>query len=107
MEQTRFLPGQEAHYVPGPAIVLSYVASGISAILSVFCYAEFAIEIPVVGGSFAYLRVELGDLAVVIAIGNILLESIVRSAAVARAWTSYFPSLFEPSSQITHTYKSR
>lgn len=87
------LTGQEAHDHAGPAIVLSYVASGISAMLSVFCYTEFAVEIPVSGGSFAYLRVELGDLAAFITAGNILLESIVGTAAVARAWTSYFTTL--------------
>ena len=43
------LTGQEAHQNAGPAIVLSYVASGFSAMLSVFCYTEFAIEIPVAG----------------------------------------------------------
>ncbi|MBA0591918.1 cationic amino acid transporter 5 [Gossypium raimondii] len=87
------LTGQEAHHHAGPAIVLSYVASGISAMLSVFCYTEFAVEIPVAGGSFAYLRIELGDFVAFITAGNILLESIVGGAAVARAWTSYFATL--------------
>ncbi|GMI65735.1 cationic amino acid transporter 5 [Hibiscus trionum] len=87
------LTGQEAHEHAGPAIVLSYVASGISAMLSVFCYTEFSVEIPVAGGSFAYLRIELGDFAAFIAAGNILLESIIGGAAVARAWTSYFATL--------------
>lgn len=45
------------------------------------------------GGSFAYLRIELGDFAAFIAAGNILLESVVGSAAVARGWTSYFTTL--------------
>ncbi|KAI9111984.1 hypothetical protein K1719_016880 [Acacia pycnantha] len=48
------LTGQEAHDQAGPAIVLSYVASGFSDMLSVFCYTEFAVEIPVVGGFFFY-----------------------------------------------------
>ncbi|KAH7840332.1 hypothetical protein Vadar_015652 [Vaccinium darrowii] len=87
------LTGQEANMHAGPAIVLSYAASGFSAMLSVFCYTEFAIEIPVAGGSFAYLRVELGDFAAYITAGNLLLESIIGSAAVARAWSSYFTSL--------------
>jgi APA family basic amino acid/polyamine antiporter len=43
------LTGQEAHNTVGPAVILSYVAAGISAMLSVFCYTEFAIEIPVAG----------------------------------------------------------
>lgn len=95
------LTGQEAHKHAGPAIVLSYVASGVSAMLSVFCYTEFAVEIPVAGGSFAYLRVELGDFAAFITAGNLLLESIVGTAAVARAWTSYFTSLLNrPSNSL-------
>ncbi|KAK1276557.1 Cationic amino acid transporter 5 [Acorus gramineus] len=92
------LTGQEAHNHAGPAIVLSYVASGVSAMLSVLCYTEFAVEIPVAGGSFAYLRVELGDFAAFIAAGNLLLESIIGGAAVARAWTSYFATLIGRSS---------
>ena len=51
------ITGQEAHEDAGPAIVLSYAISGLSALLSVFCYTEFAAEIPVAGGSFSYLRV--------------------------------------------------
>ncbi|XP_044496616.1 cationic amino acid transporter 5 [Mangifera indica] len=99
------LTGQEANKDAGPAIVLSYVASGLSAMLSVFCYTEFAIEIPVAGGSFAYLRIELGDFAAFITAGNILLESIVGSAAVARSWTSYFTTLLnrKSNSLVIHT----
>ncbi|XP_073354703.1 cationic amino acid transporter 1-like [Aegilops tauschii subsp. strangulata] len=87
------LTGQEAKEAAGPAVVLSYAVSGISAMLSVFCYTEFAIEIPVAGGSFAYLRVELGDFMAFIAAGNILLEYCIGGAAVARSWTSYFATL--------------
>ncbi|ERM99164.1 hypothetical protein AMTRI_Chr02g212260 [Amborella trichopoda] len=87
------LTGREAKQGAGPAVVLSYVVSGISAMLAVFCYTEFAVEIPVAGGSFAYLRVELGDFMAFIAAGNILLEYVIGGAAVARAWTSYFATL--------------
>ncbi|KAL5698415.1 catalase A [Ranunculus cassubicifolius] len=87
------LTGLEAREDAGPAVVLSYVVSGLSAMLSVFCYTEFAVEIPVAGGSFAYLRVELGDFVAFIAGGNILLEYVIGGAAVARSWTSYLASL--------------
>lgn len=43
------LTGLEASQDAGPAVVLSYAVSGISALLSVFCYTEFAVEIPVAG----------------------------------------------------------
>ncbi|XP_027916709.1 cationic amino acid transporter 1-like [Vigna unguiculata] len=87
------LTGLEARSTVGPAVVLSYVVSGVSALFSVFCYTEFAVEIPVAGGSFAYLRVELGEFVAFIAAGNILLEYVIGGAAVARSWTSYFATL--------------
>ncbi|KAK7392934.1 hypothetical protein VNO78_21384 [Psophocarpus tetragonolobus] len=87
------ITGLEARDAAGPAVVLSYVVSGVSALLSVFCYTEFAVEIPVAGGSFAYLRVELGDFVAFIAAGNILLEYIIGGAAISRSWTSYLATL--------------
>lgn len=41
--------GLQTKEVAGPAVVLSYVVAGVSAMLSIFCYAEFAVEIPVAG----------------------------------------------------------
>lgn len=87
------LTGEEARENAGPAVVLSYVAAGMTALLSVFCYCEFAVEIPVAGGSFAYLRVELGDFIAFIAAGNIFLDGLVGFAAVGRSWTSYFATM--------------
>ena len=87
------ITGLEARQTAGPAIILSYAVSGLSALLSVLCYTEFAIEIPVAGGSFSYLRVELGDFVAFIAAANILLESIVGAAGLARSWSSYFASM--------------
>lgn len=100
------LTGLEAREDAGPAVVLSYTVSGISALLSVFCYTEFAVEIPVAGGSFAYLRVELGDFMAFIAAGNILLEYVIGGAAVARSWTSYLATLCnkDPTSFRIQTY---
>lgn len=46
------LTGLETKKHAGPAVVLSYVVSGISAMLSVFCYTEFAVEIPAAGTCF-------------------------------------------------------
>uniref|UniRef100_A0A0C9RSA1 TSA: Wollemia nobilis Ref_Wollemi_Transcript_15390_2051 transcribed RNA sequence n=1 Tax=Wollemia nobilis TaxID=56998 RepID=A0A0C9RSA1_9CONI len=100
------LTGLEARDDAGPAVLLSYVVSGISALLSVLCYTEFAVEIPSAGGSFAYLRVELGDFVAFITAGNILLEYVISGAAVARAWTSYFATLLnhKPADFRIHTH---
>ncbi|CAD6339288.1 unnamed protein product [Miscanthus lutarioriparius] len=87
------LTGQEARFDAGLAIPLAYAAAGFSALLSSFCYAELATEIPSAGGSFSYLRVELGDLAAFIPAGNILLEAVVGAAGLGRSWTSYLAAL--------------
>ncbi|CAL1402930.1 unnamed protein product [Linum trigynum] len=87
------LTGEAARDDAGPAVVISYLISGVCAMLSVLCYSEFAVELPVAGGSYAYLRVELGDFVAYIAAGNILFEYIVAGASVARSWTSYFATL--------------
>ncbi|CAN1845271.1 Cationic amino acid transporter 8, vacuolar [Linum perenne] len=87
------ITGQEARQHAGPAIVISYAVSGLSALLSVLCYTEFAVEIPVAGGSFSFLRIELGDFVAFLAAGNILLEGIVGSAGLGRSWSSYFGSM--------------
>ncbi|KAK1375557.1 cationic amino acid transporter 1-like [Heracleum sosnowskyi] len=87
------LTGQAARDYAGPAVIISYLISGLSALLSVLCYTEFSVELPVAGGSFAYLRVELGDFIAFLAAGNILFEYIVSGASVSRSWTSYFATL--------------
>lgn len=51
------LTGLEVKNTVGPAVVISYLVSGISAMLSVFCYTEFAVEIPVAGKYFLFRSV--------------------------------------------------
>ncbi|XP_052179912.1 cationic amino acid transporter 1-like [Diospyros lotus] len=87
------LTGQVARTDTGPAVVISYLISGCAALLAVLCYTEFSVDIPVAGGSFAFLRVELGDFIAFIAAGNVMLEYVVGVASVSRSWTSYFATL--------------
>ncbi|KAJ7566765.1 hypothetical protein O6H91_02G117500 [Diphasiastrum complanatum] len=97
--------GEQARDVVGPGIIISNVVAGISSMLSVFCYTEFSIEVPVAGGSYAFLRVEMGEFVAFIAAGNILLEYLIGQGAIARAWTSYFATLInkEPDQLRIHT----
>eukprot|EP00253_Pinus_taeda_P015489 PITA_15489 len=78
----------------GPAVVLSYVVAGVSALLSAFCYTEFAVEMPVAGGAFSYIRITFGEFAGYFAGTNLLMEYVLSNAAVARSFTSYFPTVF-------------
>ncbi|XP_057728743.1 cationic amino acid transporter 8, vacuolar-like [Arachis stenosperma] len=86
---------QEAHTNVVPAIVLAYAISGFSALLSALWYIEFAVDVPVVGGSFSFLRIELGDFIAFLAAGNILLEAVVGAAGLGRSWSSYFASMIK------------
>lgn len=46
--------------ISGPAVFISYIVAGLSALLSSLCYTEFSVNVPVAGGAFSYLRVTFG-----------------------------------------------
>ncbi|KAL6313358.1 hypothetical protein AAG906_001069 [Vitis piasezkii] len=60
-------PSSRSFVKRGDPPLYYHMQLGLSALLSVLCYTEFAVEIPVAGGSFSYLRVELGDFFVFLA----------------------------------------
>lgn len=86
--------GTVARDKSGPAVVVSYLVAGLCALLSAFCYTEFAVEIPVAGGAFSYLRITFGEFAGYFAGANLLMEYVLSNAAVARGFTSNFASVF-------------
>jgi amino acid transporter len=45
----------------GPATIISYFIAGLSAMLSSFCYAEYAVDYPVAGGAFFYILMTFGE----------------------------------------------
>lgn len=75
--------------------ILNFYEAYVHAVLalSVFCYTEFSIDICVIGGSFSFLRIELGDFVVFVATGNILLKVIVGFVGLGWSWTSYFSTM--------------
>lgn len=52
--------GPVALHQSGPSVFISYIIAGISALLSSLCYTEFAVQVPVAGGAFSYLRLTFG-----------------------------------------------
>ncbi|CAK9211760.1 unnamed protein product [Sphagnum troendelagicum] len=86
--------GIAARDYAGPAVVVSYLVAGISALLSAFCYTEFAVEMPVAGGAFSYLQITFGEFAAYITGANLIMEYLLSNAAVARSLTSYVASAF-------------
>jgi APA family basic amino acid/polyamine antiporter len=84
--------GAAAHNVAGPALMLSYVVSGITCIFAALCYAEFASMVPVAGSAYTYAYATLGELFAWIIGWDLILEYGVSSAAVATGWSGYFQS---------------
>jgi APA family basic amino acid/polyamine antiporter len=56
------ITGHASRLRAGPSVVISYAIAGLCALLSSFCYTEFAVDMPVAGGAFSYLRVTFGPL---------------------------------------------
>ncbi|KAG0573341.1 hypothetical protein KC19_VG169800 [Ceratodon purpureus] len=86
--------GTAAHQYAGPSVVIAYLVAGISAMLSALSYTEFAVEMPVAGGAFSYLRVTFGEFAAFITGANLIMEYVLSNAAVARSFTAYAASAF-------------
>ncbi|KAJ4971173.1 hypothetical protein NE237_004272 [Protea cynaroides] len=82
--------GRACRYDAGPAVVLSYAIAGLCALLSAFCYTEFAVDMPVAGGAFSYLRVTFGEFAAFLTGANLVMEYVFSNAAVARSFSAYF-----------------
>src|SRR5678809_348156 len=85
--------GAAAHDVAGPALMLSYVAAGITCIFAALCYAEFASMVPVAGSAYTYAFATLGEMFAWIIGWDLVLEYAVGSATVANGWSGYFQSV--------------
>nr|CAB3459429.1 unnamed protein product [Digitaria exilis] len=81
--------GRATRLYAGPGVVVSYAIAGLCALLSAFCYTEFAVDMPVAGGAFSYLRVTFGELAAFLTGANLIMEYVFSNAAVARSFTAY------------------
>jgi basic amino acid/polyamine antiporter, APA family len=84
------LTGQAAHDKAGPALILSFVVSGIACVFAALCYAEFASMVPVAGSAYTYAYATMGELFAWIIGWDLVLEYTVVSATVAHGWSAYF-----------------
>ena len=84
------ITGYAAHYKAGPALLISFVMSGMACIFSALCYAEFASMAPVAGSAYTYAYATLGEFMAWIIGWDLVLEYTVASASVAHGWSKYF-----------------
>ncbi|XP_016468833.1 cationic amino acid transporter 7, chloroplastic [Nicotiana tabacum] len=81
--------GRASRLCAGPAVVLSYAIAGFCALLSAFCYTEFAVGMPVAGGAFSYIRITFGEFLAFLTGANLIIDYVLSNAAVARSFTGY------------------
>lgn len=84
------LVGKAAAQQAGPALMLSFVASGLACVFAALCYAEFAAMAPVAGSAYTYAYATLGELFAWIIGWDLVLEYAVGASTVAHGWSHYF-----------------
>src|SRR5579862_4184600 len=77
----------------GPALVLSFVFTGIACGFAALCYAEFAAMVPISGSAYTYAYATLGELIAWIIGWDLIIEYAVGNVAVAISWGNYFKTL--------------
>ncbi|NJD77421.1 MAG: amino acid permease [Candidatus Methanoperedens sp.] len=89
------LTGQAAAQYAGPAIVFSFIFSGIGAAMAALCYAEFSSTVPISGSAYTYAYVTLGELFAWIIGWDLMLEYLFGASTVAVGWSGYVVSFLE------------
>ncbi|EIT85784.1 amino acid permease [Fictibacillus macauensis ZFHKF-1] len=87
------LTGVVAAKDAGPALILSFILSGIACAFAAFCYAEFASTVPIAGSVYTYTYATLGEVFAFLIGWDLMLEYLLATSAVATGWSAYFQSL--------------
>nr|WP_323375488.1 amino acid permease [Streptomyces alkaliterrae] len=85
----------------GPAVTISFVIAGLTALFSALSYAELAGTIPASGSSYSYAYATLGELVAWVCGLCLMLEYGVSVAAVAVGWGEYLNELLDGTIGVT------
>ena len=85
--------GDMARPGAGPALILSFVVTGVACGFAALCYAEFAAMVPISGSAYTYAYATLGELIAWIIGWDLIIEYAVGNVAVAISWGNYFKVL--------------
>jgi APA family basic amino acid/polyamine antiporter len=87
------LTGRAAAQFAGPAIMVSFVITGLLCAFVALCYAELASALPVSGSAYSYTYASMGEVAAWVMGLLLLLEYGLAASTVAVSWSGYFTSL--------------
>ncbi|MEN6609556.1 MAG: amino acid permease [Methanoregulaceae archaeon] len=73
----------------GPALVLSFLISGIVCIFAALCYAELSTLVPAAGSAYTYCYASMGEIWAWIIGWDLILEYGLAVAAVSIGWSGY------------------
>jgi len=89
------LTGQAAAQYAGPAIVISFLISGMACLFAGLCYAEFASMIPISGSAYTYAYATMGEFMAWIIGWDLILEYLFAASTVAVGWSGYVVSFLK------------
>jgi basic amino acid/polyamine antiporter, APA family len=89
------LTGTAAAQYAGPAIVISFIVSGLGCLFAGLCYSEFASMIPVAGSAYTYAYATLGEFIAWIIGWDLMLEYLFGASTVAVGWSGYFSAFMD------------
>ncbi|GHB79062.1 amino acid transporter [Streptomyces cirratus] len=91
----------EAAPKAGPAVTISFIIAGLTALFSALSYAELAGSVPVSGSSYSYSYATMGEFIAWICGWCLVLEYAVSVAAVAVGWGQYLNELLDGTIGVT------
>lgn len=84
--------GSATHPGAGPALVLSYLLTGVACGFAALCYGEIAALVPVAGSAYTYAYVALGEVVAWVIGWDLIIEYAIGNIYVAQSWADYFRS---------------
>ncbi len=89
------MTGQAAAQFAGPAIILSFMMTGLCCAFVALCYAELSAMLPVSGSAYSYAYASLGEIFAWIMGWLLLLEYGIAGSTVAVGWSGYLVSFLK------------